>query len=166
MNFYRVELDSSGKLILCTLVPCQGARSEGASVFVVEAAGTIEAIQLAKLAYRDSQRKALARRRSEYVADGKCRCGRDPNPGRKQCQVCLDSSAIATERAQKRASGCVVEIPPKSVAFAARKIEQERDVRLQVLREILDVYEDSKVDDFGVWLRKQIRALEKGKAAA
>jgi hypothetical protein len=166
MCFYRIELNSKGEVVLCTMVPCRGSEVEGNSVYVVEASSREQAIAIAFERYKEAQRKAIADRRARHAKEGRCRCGRERPEGRRQCQVCIDGAEASKARAQARARGEEVPKRSKAEAFATNRLEADTELILRTLERVHRAWCRSQtVPAFTAWLAGEIdltrRALQK-----
>lgn len=163
MSWFRVRLDLvDGRILSCE--PCSVFDAQqGAWEFIVEATGETDARTKAYKLYLAAQRAASRERKRANQAAGLCRCGREPKPGRKQCQVCLVSSEQARERMHARTRGEHVVTPSKSIAFARRAEEKRQETRLQVLTQVHGAWCRSKTAaEFTAWLRAELESARKG----
>ncbi len=164
LRWFRLELDSSGKVLSCTAV--ERAEQNGSSWLYIQASDAKTASRLGMNAYmRDLMRK----RRARLDAEGKCRwCGRkgDRGPG-KRCTICLPRESHYQQRKRDKAAGKPVPELDRKVAIAARKAEERAAViasagpslRLSVLLEVQQAWQDAPTNGaFTAWLARAVEA--------
>ena len=167
MTWWRVEVNSSGRVLSCKRVDNRAPDSVGNRVFYVPADDQTQAEAAAYRLHKLAQREAMKVRRARHKAQGLCRCGRKVPANREQCDVCIGgaNAAKARTKAIKRGEP-VAPLPPKSEAFARNREQREQQLRLEVFELVHRVWCRTRNDKaFTAWLVAQIRDL-KGKVAA
>lgn len=161
MNWWRVTIDSSGKITDCHKFEYCEAEANGIRVYYVEAESGTQAIAIAHRRYLESREKAkraLSARREAYKSKGLCRCGSKPRDGLEQCQKCADASKNSMLRARaKTRHEPVPELPPKSVALAKTATQRILDVLLEVR---VEWQRSPNVRVFSKWLDATIEGLQ------
>jgi len=164
MFWFRVELDSKGKVLSCAQV-AKAAEGESGGVFFLRAADGKSA---AERAYRQYHRLRTTARRERYAEEGKCRCGRSRDKETPQsrafrtCPACRAVDLARHERATALQRGLtVVAMPTKAEHFVSRRNEE----KLELLKEVQDKFLRSGMRVFGLWLQEEIEKLQPKPAA-
>lgn len=159
MEWWRVELGVGGGVL--RVEQCS-AGGPGTMLVLYVQADTEEAAKYA--AYKKRQRMLQTARRKNYRDQGLCRCGREiDDKAFVKCSTCRARSNEDEKRMRKRARGEVVETPPRSIAFAERKVEDRRSVLVEVYAAWLRAQTNW---EFSEWLRDQLEAVGFSEPAA
>jgi hypothetical protein len=155
MFWFRIELDTSGKLIKSERVADAGERDGKPSVYYFRAPGAESA---EAMAFREYHRLRQQARREAYKRLGKCKCGRSRDRESaadsqfKLCPVCRSNHTKDWSRGRLRAKGVVVPTPSKAIAFVDRRNEEKRIL----LEEVKDQFLRLSMGQFGKWLNDRI----------
>lgn len=165
-HWYCVELDLDGNVQRCERVD---AKPEHAGCGVVYVLADDEG-SAKKKAYNLYQRIRLTERRVRYLAEGKCRCGRDRDlTGKRECSKCRERGRLhwARQTAKKKGAPAPA-LPPqqRKERLAERRDEARASIRLEVLQEVFAAWQDSATNgQFTAWLTKEL-GIVAGKAVA
>jgi hypothetical protein len=160
-SWFRVLLDASGKAVECKAVSAEG--TDG-GVFYILAASAAAA---AREANNRHCAQLLAARRERYVAEGRCRCGRDRDDKALQsCAHCRSHVARSKERIEARKRGENVPKPDRRTVLLERKQTDAETLRLAVLQEVQDAWQRNRtVGAFSAWLNSEVAKLTGKKVA-
>jgi hypothetical protein len=155
LAWYRIELDSAGKVASCREVAEAGTDSR---VYFFRAQS---AKQAASQALNAHAAKLLAARRARYGAEGLCRCGgKRDRPGFKSCARCDSRDRVHEERKRARDRGEVVPPLDRRTVLLERKTDEASQLRLAVLREVQDAWiQNRTVGAFSAWLVREVEKL-------
>ncbi len=155
LAWYRIELDSTGKVASCREVAAAG---DEARVYFLRARS---AKQAAAQALNAHAAKLLAARRARYTSEGLCKCGRKRDrPGFITCSACTERHAIHEQRKQARARGEEVQPLDRRVVLQQRKLDDAARIRVEVLQEVQDAwFKNSTVGAFSAWLSREVEKL-------
>jgi len=164
MFWFRVELDSKGKVLSCAQV-AKAAEGESGGVFFFQA---LDGKSAAEKAYREYHRLRMAARRARYAAEGRCKCGRNRDketPEQRAFRCCPACRALRSPQEQRSAARRkgLTPVPPPSKAehFVSRRNEE----KLELLKEVQDKFLRSGMRVFGLWLQEEIEKLQPKPAA-
>lgn len=164
-RWWRVAFAIDGSLL--SAVPVTEASADEPRVFYVyveddDHGGPELAVKMASaLAAQEKYRRGMYARRAIYEKEGRCRCGRKPEPGFKTCPACQEKGRASHERAEKRAAGEVVPVPDKSESYRERREEEAREVRKATLREVRRVVGESRsLAQVQAWVTDELVKLE------
>ena len=159
MNWYRVELDSSGHVIGCMQLEQCGA-PEDPKVFYVWAPDEQRAKQTAYDGYLANQRRLAKERRARLASEKKCtQCGLDLTGKEKgkKCDTCRWREHDTRQRSAARKAGKEVVTPSKRAAFSETKAIRERRQRKAVLLEVKAAWRRAlNAQQFLAWLDARI----------
>lgn len=162
IRWWRVELSTAGTVLSCNAVerPAHGERL----IHYLQATSA-EAAGRAALNARSAE--LLRQRRTEYRAQGLCRCGRRRDGENRWCAICLEKSRVykANETARKRGEP-VLKMDRRTVLQERKATEKAEAVqaaapslRLEVLLEVQQAWADLPTNGaFTSWLTRQIEA--------
>jgi hypothetical protein len=158
-SWWRCEYGPDGEIVSVVLVEAQ-ERSEGLVVYVRAETQELAYAQ----ALRERQRVALRWRRRAYREAGLCRCGRQPRPGRRECQVCADRRASDAEVRRQRLAGITVTRESKALAYRQRLDDVRRQVRIDLLLEVRSAWARLRSPrEFTEWIRVRVQKESEGR---
>jgi hypothetical protein len=160
VNWYRVELNSSGRVVDCKQLETCGDDTSP-QVFYVWAPDEGRAKLTAYAGYLANQRRLARERKERLKREGRCnQCG-GPTDGFARCAMCRDRDHQYKDRYLQRKSGRTVVTPPKSIAMAETKAIRETDLRRAVLLEVKTAWRKSpNAQAFAAWLDGRIKECE------
>ena len=158
MQWFRVELDETGKMVSSRIVDLAEKRDGKPSVYYFRAS---DAKSAAQLAYRECHRVRQQARREQYKKEQRCKCGRSREKETLQeralghCPACLKLKRQDDARRVLRAKGLPTPPIDKAARFTDRRNEEKRELLIEVREQLLRL----NMGPFGEWLNAQIEAL-------
>lgn len=159
--WYRVRLDSQGRAVSCERTD-SGPSGDAAGVYYVMAGSSVEAQAMAHGLYLNRQRDALRERRERNRRLGLCRCGGNLDTDGRTCRRCRANSMQDKARAVTPGA----KPPPKSTAFAAMRSARERQVRMDLIQEVINAHKSMGPGEFARWLTDMAATIAGQEVAA
>jgi hypothetical protein len=160
LTWFRVELNSAGKVVSCTVV--SGPTEENNRVFCVQAPDAHAAHVIGRAAYTEYCRTKVRETRARNEANDLCRCGGvREDPDFKRCRKCRRLDKGSRARYERRLKGEDVPPPDRFETVAAERDRSKTQLRLEVLREVRRKLVSLRGDTNALsrWLVQQIDAL-------
>lgn len=172
MKWFKVELHSDGSVKAAT--ETNEAFQVSKRVFVLQAESAVDAAKRAREIYNRVCADRVKADRARRKAEGKCACGRPrnrPHPlgGTYQnCAVCAARIEACRENARQRPVTQPRNEHAKAAACTARVRDRKQEMRLEVLTEVKQAWEDSRNNQaFTRWLSAELaKALAPAQPAA
>jgi hypothetical protein len=151
-HWWRVELDSAGKVVSATVCPGAGI-TEGRVVYVC----AITQTQAGRIARNTYAREVKRAQRAKYKATGKCRCGRDRESiAFKQCMVCR---ARDLQQHRKGPSCGSRDEKARVVSMQATQRDRRQELRLETLLLVREAWSrEPNQAAFSAWLAREVMA--------
>ena len=161
MQWWKVTVNSSGRMVSCEAVAKCCTDGEGNRVYYLQAARQIDAEAQAYQRYKASQREKSQARRVDHRSKGTCAdCGEPSELA--HCRRCLDIAQRSRERSESKKLGIpVAPLPPKSEAFAETRERRENQAKLDIIEQVHRAWCRCTTDEqFTAWLQNQIKTLK------